>query len=61
MTEPNDTDAIVAECPGVECPLCHREVHHALEDHLEDRHTTSELVAFVANFTLERETTGRSS
>lgn len=57
MTPDHETEEIVAESPGLDCPLCHREIHHDITAHLEEAHSVDELVSFVETYALEMEET----
>lgn len=58
MASKEDTSKTYAESPGIECPICNKEVHHSIEDHLLEAHTLEDLASFVANYALEREEMG---
>lgn len=60
MTAYHETEGIVAESPGLDCPLCTREIHHDFTAHLEEAHSVEELVSFVETYAPEMEET-RSS
>ena len=55
MSANHENEKIVAESPGLECPICHREIQHDIEAHLTDTHPEEELISFVARYALEME------
>lgn len=55
MSANHENENIVAESPGLECPMCHREIQHDIETHLRDTHSEEELISFVARYALEME------
>ena len=59
MASKEDANMTYAENPGIDCPICKREVHHSIEDHLMEVHTLEDLASFVANYAFEREEMGR--
>ena len=55
MVAKEDANEVRAESPGIDCPICHKEVHHSIKDHLLEAHTREDLASFVTKYVLERE------